>query len=409
MYPSSNQSGGFDPLHDGPEMDHQIPKQLQPKDPPAPIKQPVNDLLGFRDPMHRLAAGGITLVLLVLVIIGLRLFLGDPKSSNQPVSQNLRPGITPTITLNVPAPALEEVKQVAFTGGIPRLALMHTNLPDRPREDIEKYTVQEGDTVIGIAKKYGLKPETILWANYFTLLDNPSYLQPGDILNILPVDGVYHRWSAGEGLNGVASFYKVTPDAIINYSLNHLNSKTIGDLSNPNIAPDTWLVIPNGTREFVNWSAPYITRSDPSAAKVLGAGACGATSGGAIGTGAFIWPTNHHFLSGFDYTPETNHYGIDLDGETGDPVYAADSGVVVYAGWNDRGYGNEIIIDHGNGWQTVYGHLSAIKVECGSSVYQGAIIGLVGSTGHSSGSHLHFEIQSEVHGKVNPHLYLPAP
>ena len=168
------------------------------------------------------------------------------------------------------------------------------------------------------------------------------------------------------------------------------------------------MIIPGGKREFINWSAPRITRDDPSVAAVLGGGVCGSVDGGAVGIGYFIWPTNNHFLSGFDYSPATNHYGIDLDGETGDPIYASDNGVVVYAGWNDYGYGNMVVIDHGGGWQSLYGHLSQIGVECGANVYQGQVIGLMGSTGKSTGSHLHFELMSG-DTKVNPFSYLPAP
>jgi murein DD-endopeptidase MepM/ murein hydrolase activator NlpD len=80
--------------------------------------------------------------------------------------------------------------------------------------------------------------------------------------------------------------------------------------------------------------------------------------------------------------------------------------VIVYAGWNDWGYGNVIVIDHGNGWQTLYAHLSQIRVGCGQSVNKGDLIGNVGSTGNSSGPHLHFEMMlSGTH--QNPHLYLP--
>jgi murein DD-endopeptidase MepM/ murein hydrolase activator NlpD len=86
----------------------------------------------------------------------------------------------------------------------------------------------------------------------------------------------------------------------------------------------------------------------------------------------------------------------------GIPIYAADSGVVVYSGWNNNGYGYLIVIDHGNGWQTRYAHLSQRNVECGAYVYQGDVIGLMGSTGNSTGPHLHFELLNLTYGKVNP-------
>jgi hypothetical protein len=200
--------------------------------------------------------------------------------------------------------------------------------------------------------------------------DNPHNLRPGQELNIMPVDGTYHRWSEGDGLNGVSKFFGVTAEEIIDYPGNNLDPNTIGDWAHPNIEAGTWLIIPGGQREFVSWSAPEIPRDNPGVARVLGPGACGAITDGAIGVGVFIWPANAHFLSGFDFSPGANHFGIDIDGETGDPVYAADNGVVVYAGWNNWGYGNVVVINHGNGWQTLYAHLDTFYVSCGQSVYR---------------------------------------
>ncbi|MBO9368668.1 MAG: M23 family metallopeptidase [Chloroflexi bacterium] len=293
--------------------------------------------------------------------------------------------------------------------GLVRQTSLHTIIPNRPRQEVVKYVVQPGDTVFGIAEKFGLKPQTILWANYYTLLDNPHSLRPGQELNILPVDGTYYQWQEGDGLNGVARFFGVKPEDIINFPANHLDPNTIGDYAHPNIKPGTWLVIPGGRREFVSWSAPIgVTRQNPAIARALGPGACGPVNGGAVGFGTFIWPANKHYLSGYDYSPETNHYGIDIAGNQGEAVYASDAGVIVYAGWNDWGYGNMIIIDHGNGFQTLYAHLSALNVVCGQSVGQGDVIGAIGTTGRSSGPHLHFEIISSS-AKVNPWNYLPPP
>lgn len=139
---------------------------------------------------------------------------------------------------------------------------------------------------------------------------------------------------------------------------------------------------------------------------MLGPGVCEAVSAGAVGSESFVWPAGSQTVSGFDYNPDTNHPGIDIDGSSGDPVFAADNGVIVYAGWNNWGYGNVLVINHGNGWQTLYAHLNAIYVGCGDSVYQGSAIGAIGSTGNSTGPHLHFEMM--YNGvKVNPWNYLP--
>jgi murein DD-endopeptidase MepM/ murein hydrolase activator NlpD len=129
---------------------------------------------------------------------------------------------------------------------------------------------------------------------------------------------------------------------------------------------------------------------------------------GAVGMGSFVWPTTNHWLSGFNYSPDTNHPAIDIAGQLGNPVFAADNGVIVYAGWNNWGYGNVVVIDHGNGWQTLYAHLSYYGVGCGLSVNQGDVIGSIGSTGNSSGPHLHFEMMYQG-SKVNPFDFLPPP
>jgi murein DD-endopeptidase MepM/ murein hydrolase activator NlpD len=361
--------------------------------------------IGLGEVMLRAGTTILSIILLGVVVWLLRLFyLQQPEAGN--VANALE--TVPT----APVAGMENIPQQealdAF-GGIPRLAQVHTNIPSRPRQEVLKYTVEEGDTIFGIAEKFGLEPETVLWGNYYILLDDPHALQPGQELNILPVNGTYHEWQQGEGLNGISSYYGVTPEDIINYPANNLDTTAVGDFANPNIAPGTWLIVPNGRREFVSWSAPLgVTRENPAYARVLGPGACDAVSGGAVGYGTFIWPANKHYLSGFDYSPNANHWGIDIAGNDGEGVYATDAGVIVYAGWNNYGYGNMILIDHGGGFQSLYAHLSGLNVGCGQSVGQGDVIGAIGSTGRSSGSHLHFEIMTSSY-KINPWDVLPPP
>ncbi|PKN91160.1 MAG: hypothetical protein CVU44_20585 [Chloroflexi bacterium HGW-Chloroflexi-6] len=361
--------------------------------------------LGLGDAILRIATGGLTLLALAAIVVLLRVFFISTP-------QNARAGSLPVET-EAAASAISAASIPQAEGayrGIARMALIHTIIPNRPRTEISTYTVVAGDTVFGIAEKYGLKPQTILWGNYYTLRDDPHRLSPGQELNILPVDGTYYEWQAGDGLNGVARGLNVTPEDIINYPNNKLDPATIGDYANPNIKPGTWLIVPGGSREFISWSAPIgVTRDNPAVARQLGPGACGVITDGAVGYGYFIWPANKHYLSGFDYSPETNHLGLDISGSMGEGLYAVDAGVIVYAGWNDWGYGNMVVIDHGNGWQSLYAHMSALNVVCGESVGQGAVIGAIGSTGRSSGAHLHFELMNSSYGKVNPWLYLPAP
>jgi hypothetical protein len=360
--------------------------------------------------VYRVGTAFLTIALILLAVVGMRLFYLHFQQTDvtQPREAALAAeAATPTPTA-IPAimPSFISAHTV-YEHGISRLALIHTTIPSRPRTEIITYTIQKGDTIFGIAEMFGLKPETILWGNYYTLLDDPHNINPGVVLNIMPMDGTYHKWSEGEGLNGVSHGYHVTPDVIVNWPGNHLDPTTLGDYAHPSIEPGTMLFVPGGSRDYVTWSAPRISRSNPGVAKILGPGSCGMIVDGAVGTGTFIWPANNHWLSGYDYSPSTNHFGIDIAGSLGDAVYAADNGVIVYAGWNNWGYGNVIVIDHDGGWQTLYAHLSVLNVGCGQSVYQGDVIGYFGSTGNSSGPHLHFEMLNETYGKVNPWNFLP--
>lgn len=360
--------------------------------------------MGLGESLLRIGTNVFSIIAIGIVVA---LVQGFYRQLNSPFSGNSNQSSGPVASESVGVISAP-VQDLPVIDGIARSAQIHTNIPNRPRNEITTYTVQDGDTVFGIAEKFGLEPQTILWGNYEILLDDPHSLRPGQELNILPVDGVYWQWLGGLSFGAWAEFYGVTAADIIEYPGNNIDAKSIGDYENANIPVETWLIIPNGQREFVSWSAPLgVTRENPASARVLGAGACDPVSGGAVGYGYYVYPTNKHYLSGFDYSTKTNHLGIDLSGNEGEGVYAADAGVIVYAGWNDYGYGNMIMVDHGNGFQSLYAHLSALNVGCGQSVGQGEVIGAVGSTGRSSGPHLHFELMAGM--KVNPWDYLPPP
>ncbi|MCL4561451.1 MAG: M23 family metallopeptidase [Chloroflexi bacterium] len=291
----------------------------------------------------------------------------------------------------------------AFNPSIETLALIrnlnpHTTIPDRPSEEATVYTVTTGDSVFSIAKDFNLKPESVLWANYDVLKDDPEMLSIGAKLNIPPEDGVYYKWKDGDTIAGVAATFSANPEDILAYPGNHL------DMTNPQIKAGTNIMVPGGKREIVRWVVPTIPRGPAGVLKkILGPGACD-VSGGAYGSGTFVWPAVNHFLSGNDYW--SGHLGIDIAAGLGTAIYASDSGVVVYAGAIGGGYGNMIMIDHGNGYQTLYAHLSQISVRCGNSVSQGMVIGLAGSTGNSTGPHLHFEVRY-LGGFINPWNVLP--
>jgi len=336
------------------------------------------------------------------------MMLALPNTPSQASSQETSTEVVPTAQTAIELVELQPVKDIPdslYANGIPRVPNLHTKLPDRPRFAITKYTVQQGDTIFDIAKKFNLDPSTILWSNLEILGDDPHRLAPNMDLNILPLDGAIHKWTKGEGMNKVAEYYGVTPADIIDWPGNNLTLESVGDFADPKIPEGTRLVIPGGKREFISWTNLVIRRQNPGVASLLGPGACGEIAYGATGSGAFVNPTSETYLSGFDWSPGTNHWGVDYAGRLGNPLYAADTGVVVYSGWNNFGYGNVVVIDHGNGWQTLYAHMEVIYVGCGQSVYQGSTIGQMGSTGNSSGPHLHYEMMYEgTH--MNPRNYL---
>ena len=354
----------------------------------------------FQNPLvPKIGLFAITFVVVIMAVWGVGALIVDGSTPE--------PTAVPTAT----AEALpEEVSTPAFstegkTSGLLRLPEIRvTQVTEvEERDEVMMYTVEAGDTIFGIAEKFGLTPETVLWSNRYILGDTPDGLSIGLEIVILPVDGVYHRWSEGEGLNGVSSFYGVDPDVIVNYPGNGLTPESVGDYANPQITPGTMLVVPGGTRPTVAW---IVARDEPaSGSSYLGPGACGGIVYGNVGTGTFTYPTTATWLSGYDYNPPV-HNGLDFDGDFGSPIYAADTGVIVYSGWSDRGYGNLIVVDHDGGWQTFYAHMmDGTLLPCGSNVQKGQLIASMGSTGRSTGPHLHFEMRLNGY-PVNPWQFL---
>lgn len=336
--------------------------------------------------------GATALVVIVLLLV---LFKGIPffKPEETVVAE-----ANPT-TVSIALPILQSTT-FASVIDVSRQANLDTLIPDGIRQSIIKYTIEEGDSIFGLAKKFNLNPYTILWANYKYFNDDPTtILRIGALLTIPPTDGILYTWKEGDDLVKIADKYDASKTQIVSWPSNHL------DITDPVISPDSFVMIPGGTREMKSWipTIAYAPRSGATRV-IAGPGGCQAPSTGLFGSGGFIWPTGNHFLSGFDFS--SAHLGIDIAAAQGTPIYAADSGTVVYAGWNDTGYGNMVMIDHNNGYSTLYGHLSAIYVTCGSNVMQGSGIGLAGSTGRSTGAHVHFEVR--LNGAfVNPWYVLP--
>lgn len=305
----------------------------------------------------------------------------------------------PNLTLNIPLPSL--------ASGLPvdeliRIANINTTPPEGVRQFAVKYTVQPGDSLFMIAKIYGVTAESILWANFDLLNDDPTFLKEGWVLTIPPTNGIYYKWKEGDSIEKIAEKYHTDPESIITWPGNHL------DVSNPvtdNLI-DINVMIPGGTRDMVSWIVPVDFAPRSGATKsIAGPGGCITPETGPIGSGFFQWPVGNHYLSGFDFNAGY-HLGVDLAAAEGTPVFASDSGTVVYAGWNDSGYGNLVAIDHNNGNKTIYAHLSSIMVQCGANVNSGAMIALSGNTGKSTGGHLHFEIRSGS-SYINPWQVLP--
>lgn len=238
--------------------------------------------------------------------------------------------------------------------------------------EISIYVVREGDTLSQIAEMFEVSSKTILWANDLT---NANQIHPGDSLIILPITGVRHIVKKGDTIQSIAKKYDGDVDDILAYNqLASASDISVGDT----------IVIPDGT----------ITATASSKAGTTRKSSGGTVSGG---NGAYTNP-----LPGGVKTQGIHGYnGVDLAAPAGTPILAAAGGTVIIArnnnGWNG-GYGNYVVIKHPKGSQTLYAHMSQVAVTEGETVSQGEVIGYVGSTGRSTGNHLHFEVR----GAVNP-------
>jgi len=282
-------------------------------------------------------------------------------------------------------PVTYSSSRVGVGSNLMRAAVPITQIPERPREEITHYVVVPGDTLSSIARKFKISVDTVKWANELEL--NPDLLRVGQDLIILPVSGVYHVVEEGETLTQIARRYKVKPEVIVNYKANGIK-----DLNEP-LPVDKVLIIPGGEKP---WVAPFVSAYSGPIPKAA-----------SKGTGRFVWPVTGRITSLFGQLVNGRvHKGLDIGALPGTPVVASDSGYVAFAGWDRTGYGNLVIINHGNGYVTYYAHLSRILVQRGDSVAVGQRIGSVGCSGTCTGPHLHFEIrQSNV--SRNPIGFLP--
>lgn len=242
-----------------------------------------------------------------------------------------------------------------------------TQFSHKPRATIEEYQVKPGDTLGTIAETFQIDADTIKWQNN---LKNDT-IKPGDVLQILPVSGVAHKVRSGENIFSIAKRYGVDAQNIVNFPFNDFE-----DLDTFALSVGQTLIVPGGTPP----RAVPIFRQAPSRANVVA---------GVAGSGRFIWPTSGNISQ----YPVSYHMALDIANRNLPDVVASDKGSVVYSGCLGYGYGCHVIIDHGNGFSSLYAHLSRIDVSAGQVVGQGQGIGRLGSTGRSTGPHLHFEIR----------------
>ncbi len=252
------------------------------------------------------------------------------------------------------------------------------------RDQIIDYTVASGDTVSTIAEKFGISTDTIRWQNNLKSKDS---IRDGEVLQILPVTGIAHKVQKGDTIYSIAKKYDVDPQAIVNFPFNTYANDETFDLAIGQI-----LVVPGGEKKD---EPLWFTPTQPKFRQIT------PDAGSVVASGNFAWPTSGIITQYFVWY----HPGLDIANPAAPLVLAADSGKVIAAGWDSTGYGNKVMVDHGNGYRTLYGHLQKIFVVVGQTVGRGNQLGQMGSTGRSTGTHLHFEIyQNGV--RVNPLKFL---
>ncbi|TCL38311.1 murein DD-endopeptidase MepM/ murein hydrolase activator NlpD [Anaerospora hongkongensis] len=265
------------------------------------------------------------------------------------------------VILTVPAPPVSEqtkneVSQPVREPALPQAA---------PAKEVRVHTVTEGETLSGIAATYDIDVETLISAN--PQMEDAIY--PGEELTVLPGRGILHVVEAEDTFWRLANLYGVTVEQIMAANNKKSEILSLGEK----------IFVPGGRY-----------RSAESASRA--------------GAARFAWPTAGELSSPFGYRWGRAHTGIDIANDVGTPVGAARSGRVVFTGWQG-GYGYTIVMEHGNEYSTLYGHLDSFAVSQGQYVQAGQTIGYMGDTGNSTGPHLHFEVR--LGGiPVNPMLYL---
>lgn len=256
---------------------------------------------------------------------------------------------------------------------------LDTQISSKVRDSIIDYTVQSGDTVSSIAEKFGVSADTIRWQNSLT----GDKIKVGSILQALQVTGIAHKVQKGDTVYSIAKKYDSEAQAVVDFPFNSFsNDETL------ELAIGQTVIVPDGVMPVGTTATPRPRQITPDAGTV-------------VASGQFVWPTQGTITQRYAWY----HPGLDIANRGIPMVVAADAGKVEFAGWDSSGYGNMVLINHGNGFKTRYGHLSQIMVISGQNVGRGSAIGRMGSTGRSTGPHTHFEIY--LNGtRVNPLNYL---
>lgn len=257
------------------------------------------------------------------------------------------------------------------------------------RHGLTKYTVQSGDSIIAIAEKFGISPSTIMTENK---MNEGSTLRPGMELTILPTTGITVTIKSGDTMESFLSKYKVSEDDFLD--ANNLESFEDLDIGAVAVIPMQSVATPARPSTFVRSSVGSVALKTASAPANLVASAV-----------SFVWPTPVRTITqGFS----SRHTGLDISDSKMEPIYASADGFVEISGFQSNGYGNTIVINHGNGFKTRYAHASTLNVSAGDYVTQGQLIAKQGRTGRVrgvTGIHLHFEvIKNGV--RVNPLSYV---
>lgn len=282
-----------------------------------------------------------------------------------PVIAESHPAITRVFAKDKEAP----VEILALESDIYSMPF-RTSISQKSRDKVEKYEVKGGDTLDSISKLFDISVDTIKWANDI----KTDTIKPGEVLDIPPITGIVHKVRSGDTVYSIAKKYKTEAQNIVNFPFNDFS-----DLDTFGLTVGQNIYVPNGVIEpekpAIN--RPYIPFQPQIAS-------------GQQGSGSFIWPTSGIITQ----NPIWYHMALDIANPSAPPIIASDGGTVTYSGCLNWGYGCHIIIDHGNGYQTLYGHMSYLGVSVGQNVGKGETIGTMGSTGMSTGTHLHFEIRS---------------